>query len=139
MSKPQDRLYVGKGDRKIVEKIENNDYFNFKDKSRKEQFMFAMAYGVKSDIKNVEIKNKDEWFFSKDLQPEDKALMYSCAIYKNDNISVLKDINNVYEIAQNYAHIGFKVLSGLIERESFGAVEKKFEKEVKDAYEEFVK
>lgn len=136
MASVQDRLYIDKSDRKIVETFEERSYFNFKNKTQKDKFIFAMCYGYNSGIKKMEIKKKEEFFFTKNLNSKDQTILYSIALEHTGDVNVLNDINKVYEIAQMYAHIGFKILSDLEESTSIGgSLESKFEIELKETYE----
>ena len=95
-----------------------------------------MCYGYNSGIKKMEIKKKEEFFFTKNLNSKDQTILYSIALEHTGDVNVLNDINKVYEIAQMYAHIGFKILSDLEESTSIGgSLESKFEIELKETYE----
>lgn len=141
MATIQDRIYIDIRDWDVIEKIERENYFNFSDKNkqRKDQFMFAMAIGVNSglNIDSINIENKKEIFLTKYLTEIDMAIFYAVAIRSsNGNLNIINDLNEVYKIVQKYAHIGFKILSDKIESISYGSLEKIFEVEMAELYEE---
>lgn len=130
----QDRLYLDSNDRNLIEKIVKENYFNFKEKTRKEQFLFAMVIGFNSGLDGQTIEKRDEWFFTKYLDNTDMAMLNACAYYKTNRIDIIKDIDSVYKIAEEYAHLGVKILYDRINSEPFGALEKKFEIEFNEFF-----
>lgn len=128
-----DRVYIDKEDRSLYEKIENENIF--KEKTRKEQFLFAMAIGFENDIKQP-LSNKESsgLFLLKDLGPEDKALINAVALHESNSIEVLADKGKVFKIAEEYAHAGIKLLVDKIESTQFGSFHKQLEKELHEIY-----
>jgi urease accessory protein UreE len=132
--KVQDRLYIDEADRKVIVKLEDENYFNFRNKTKKEQFMFAMAIGSRNN--HFEIKKRDAVFHTKDIRTDDLALMKACAINKRKSTEILNDIGEIYKIAEECAHSGFRTLSDMLENSSFGSFEKKLEVEINDLFNE---
>ncbi len=123
----KDRLEIAKGQREyLYDKIEI-----FKGKSRKEQFLFAMAYGFKNNEKKV-LKTKEGFVLIKDLRQEDEALINALAVYDTDSLDILTDKDKVYEIAGQYANAGILMLSDKIDSIQFGSFDNIFEKELRD-------
>lgn len=104
MTKKPDRLNIDKKDREIYDNIKW-----FSKKENKEKFLFAMAYGFINNIKHP-LKSKEGYILDKYLRPEDEALIYSLVVKHTGSADVLLDLNKVYEIAEEYAHAGLKLL-----------------------------
>jgi hypothetical protein len=132
MVKDIDRLSIGKeaNDRAIYNKLENDI---FEGKSRKEQFLFAMALGFKNDVRRS-LKGKDGFFLAKDLGPIEESLINTIAIGATDSVDILANRSAVYEIAEEYAHGGIRILCGKVESTQFGSFYKQFEKELVEIY-----
>jgi hypothetical protein len=128
-----DRLYVGRGDKEIYDRLERE--WILRGKTRKEQFLLAMAYGFKSGLRRP-LDHREEFFLRKDLRIEDEALLYAVAIQAEGKLDVLCDKEKVFRIAQEYAHAGIRLLDGEVASTSFGTFEKKFEKGLFDVFEE---
>jgi hypothetical protein len=133
MSKGPDRFYVDLNDRKLYEKIENEQVFS--DKTRKEQFMFAMATGFRNGVKRP-IETREGFFLAKDLRSEDEALMYALALFDHDSPEVLLDRKEVFQIAEQYAHAGIRLLADKVESVEFGSFDKIYERELKTLLDE---
>ncbi len=134
MKKGPDRLNVDPKDRReLYKKIEEEKIF--KDKTRKEQFLFAMAIGFKSNIR-IPLKAKDGFFLVKDLRAEDEALINSLALFTNNSVEVLADKEKVFKIAEEYAHAGIRLLVDKIESTEFGSFWKHFERELCEIFDE---
>ena len=128
MDKIQDRIYIDKKDRKLYDEIEF-----FKGRSRKEQFLLAMAYGFKNNI-NKKIDKQEGFFLTKDMRPEDEALIYSVALKHYGKIEVLASKNKIYQIAEEYARVGIKLLHDEVVSSEFGSFDIKLEKELNKIY-----
>ena len=131
MRRITDRLYIGKDDRELYDRLV--DEWILHDKTRKEQFLLAMALGFKNSVRR-KLAQRDEFFFRKDLRAEDEALLDAVAIQAEDTLDVLSDKEKVYSIAQEYAHAGIRLLADEIQGTSFGSFEKKFEKELFETF-----
>lgn len=130
MNKTPDRIHVEKGEREnLYDKIDL-----FKGKSRKEQFLYAMAIGFKNKV-NRPLETKEGFFLIKDMRPEDEALINAVAITTNSP-EVLSDREEVFKIAEEYAHAGIKILYEKIKSTQFGSFDKQLEKELLELYEE---
>lgn len=136
MASIQDRLYVGRGDTELYDNLKRE--WILQGKTRKEQFLLAMAYGFKNGLRRP-LEHKEEFFLRKDLKTEDEALFYTLAIQSEGKLEVICDKERVFTIAQEYAHAGIRLLDGEIAGTSFGSFEKKFEKSLFEAFEEMMK
>jgi len=127
-----DRLYVGKGDKDLYDKMVQESIL--KNTTRKEQFLLAMAYGIRSNVRR-KIEQREEFFLRKDLLLEDEAMLDAIAIRADNALDVLSSKVQIFSIAQEYAHAGIRLLAAEIEGTSYGSFEKKFEKELFETYE----
>jgi hypothetical protein len=93
-----DRLYMGEDDRALYEKLETENMF--KGRTRKEQFLFAMAFGFKNKVKRP-LKRKEGLFLAKDLHPDDEALINAVAIYDTNFLNVLADKGAAFKSRRN--------------------------------------
>ena len=133
MATKREKIFIDREDRPLYDKIEKDNMF--KGKSNKEKFMFAMSIGVKNEVK-LPLDNKDSggYFWLKDVRREDEALMNAVAMLEEKSASVLSDKDNVYKIAEEYAHVGIKILADKIESIQYGNFYKQFEGELHELY-----
>lgn len=126
MSQTPDRLYIHKEDRKLYEMLDEEDLLK---RTRKEQFMFVMAFGYNNKIKR-HLETREGLFLTKDMRLEDEALINAIAINDADSIEILSNKEEVFKIAEEYAHAGIRLLYDKIKSTQFGSFEKQFEKEI---------
>lgn len=131
----KDRMYIGKGDKELFEKVEMDNHFNFKNKNYKDKFMLAMAVGSNSGKEGYKIEKKEELFHLTDLKEEDIALIVACAL-KKAGTEILDNMDKVYEIAENYAHIGIKLLADKVDSCTPDTFEKEYEVSIMSLYKE---
>jgi hypothetical protein len=108
MANSPDRLYIEKADRDLYD----NDIITKEilyGKTRKDQFLFAMAIGFKNKVKRP-LESREGFFLAKDLHTEDEALIDIVAIYDNDSVDLLQKREEVFKIAEEYAHAGIRLL-----------------------------
>lgn len=132
MTNIPDRLFVGKGDIELYNQLQQE--WILRGKSRKQQFMLAMAFGFKNQVSEG-LDQQQEFFRREYLRTEDEALLYAVAIKTKDDLNIIRDIAGVYHIAQEYAHAGIRLLAGEIAGTGFGSFEKKYEKSLSRIYE----
>jgi hypothetical protein len=130
MAKTPDRLYVDKADRALYDSIKEDV---FEGRTRKEQFLLAMAFGFRYGGEGQSLKTKTEFFHAKDLHPEDEALLQAVAL-SHDSVDVLSDEGEVYRIAEEYAHTGIRLLHDEVTSGQHGSFYKRFEKDLFDIY-----
>lgn len=135
-----DRINIDKKDRKLYDdKLDNEELLRFSGRggrrTRKEQFLFALAFGFRNKVKRP-LESKEGFFLIKDLHPEDEALLNAVALYDTGNPEVLSDRKEVFKIAEEYAHAGIKLLVDKIESLEFGSFDKVLEMELKEMLKE---
>jgi len=130
-----DRIFIDKKDRDLFNKLDQEDMLKFKGgrRTRKEQFLFAMAIGFKNDI-CYPLETKEGWFNTRDLQPEDEALINAIAVHKAGSVEILSHRAEVYKIAEEYAHGGIKILCDKIKSTALGTFDKMLEKELHEIH-----
>ncbi len=130
-----DRLYIGGKDRTLYEQLDNEELLRSKGgrRNRKEQFFFAMAIGFKNGLKRP-LETRNDLFLSKDLQPDDEALLNAVAVYDTGSVSVLSNKGEVYKIAEEYAHGGIKLLCDKMDSTPYGSFDKQLEKQLRELY-----
>jgi len=131
MSELPDRLNIDKKDRELYKILDVEEIVKFKDsggtRTRREQFIFAMAYGFYNGVKKA-LDANEGFVLEKDLHKEDYALLDAIAICNTDSVEVLADRKAVFKIAEEYAHAGIKLLSDKIKGSQIGLYEKELEK-----------
>jgi len=132
MASVPDRLNIDPKDRELYEKI-SEEVPLLQDKSRKEQFLFALAVGF-SNRTRMPLKSRDGFFLSKDLKIEDEALINAVALHDADDVDILSDRGSIYRIVEEYAHAGIKLLGDKVASVEFGTFWKQFEKDMHEAY-----
>ncbi len=107
-------------------------------KLRKDEFLFAMAIGFKNKVKPSLKMPKDGFFLTKDLKPEDEALINAMAVWESNSVDVLSNKEEVFKIAEEYAHGGVRILHDSIGSTQFGSFSKQFEKMLHEIHEELM-
>lgn len=133
MERIPDRLSVDKKtDRDLYNEIEQEVFLEM---PRKDQFLFAMAFGFKYQTRR-ELGTKEGFFLAKDMGPRDEALMNALAVVETGSVAVLADRARVYQIAEEYAHAGVKLLHSQVTSEQHGSFYKRFERDIFDMLED---
>jgi len=130
----RDRVFIDLKDKDIYDRFVKLGFFE--GKTRKEQFLFCMALGFRNNAKKP-LSKREGFFLLKDLNPKDEALIYSVAIQSNGSADILSDIDKVYQIAEEYACGGIKILSSKITQ--FGTFTKQLERDIYDVYRRSIK
>lgn len=135
----QDRFYVDKNKIEFIRGInKNNEYLKFD--NQKELFIYAMALGANCPTNFT--GNREALFHEKDMNYEDKAIIYSVVLSELDKIEELTDKERVYNIVQNMANTGFSFIKEELENNSFEnltmklliKLDEKFEKIKQEGY-----
>ena len=128
MVRVPDRLDIDKTDRTLYDNdIIQNEIFE--GKTRKEQFLFAMSIGFRNGVRSP-LNVGDGFFLSKDMRSEDEALIDSLALFISESEDTLSDREEVFKIAEEYAHAGIKILFDDITSMQPGSYNKKLEVEL---------
>jgi len=133
MTKIPDRINIDKSDREIYNSLDQEEILKFKGgrRTRREQFIFSLAVGFNNKAKSEsEIENKEGWFNARELQPEDYAILNAVALFHTGTIDILSKKDLVFKIAEEYAHLGVRLLSNKIRNTPYGSFEKILEKEL---------
>lgn len=128
MGNAPDRLYIDKKDRELYKELEDKEDM-FKGMKNKDLFLMAMMIGFEHQS-NEELKTRDGFFLEKDLNQNDHALLNAIAMHENNGVEVLKDMGEVYRIAEEYAHYGIRIIHDWISSSPYGTFPKKFESEI---------
>jgi hypothetical protein len=127
MAKIPDRLNIDKKtDRELYDKIKEEVFLEM---PRKDQFLFAMAFGFMYGTKR-ELGTKDGFFLAKDMGPRDEALINALAVAETGSVAVLSNRARVYQIAEEYAHAGIRLLHDEVTSEEHGSFYKRFERDI---------
>lgn len=130
-----DRIHIDKKDRELYEVLKSEEIF--KDRENKDLFVISMAYGFKNRIKEG-IEKKEGFVRVEYLSGWDLALINAVAMYDTNSVEVISNKEEVFKIAEEYAHAGVKLLFDKINSVQFGTFDKQFEKELHETYEELV-
>lgn len=133
MSTVPDRINIDKGDRSLYQKVVDENILQFKEKDRKDQFLFAMAIGFANRVRRP-LATKEGFFRTEYLRPEDEALICATALHEG-NIEILADKEKVFQVAEEYAHAGIKLLVDELEGPGFANFSKRLERELYETYE----
>ena len=109
--KAPDRILIGEGDREIYERLKKTSFFEGKD--NKDIFLMALAWGFHNG-KSSPITNKETFFLLTTLEEHEKSIINAIAVYVKDDVEVLLNKKEVYDIAQEYGICGCKVADKMI-------------------------
>lgn len=128
-----------KVDRISIERGQRENYYDkiefLKNKTRKEQFFFAAAFGFKNGSRRP-LKNREGFFLIKDMAPHDKVLIKAIAIMDAKSEEILSNKVNTFKIAEEYANAGIKLLYEKYKSIQLGSFDKQFERDLFEMYEE---
>jgi len=127
-----DRYYIDDKDRELYKKMEKEGIFS--GRNNKEQFMFTLALGFKNKLK-LKISTRFGFFYPKDLKPEDEALI-NAVVLMEKSVDALSDDKVKFQIAEEYARGGLKILVDKIASQEFGSFWKHYELELNEALSE---
>jgi hypothetical protein len=136
MSPVPDRINIDKGDRSLYQKVVDENILQFKEKERKDQFMFAMAIGFSRKVMRP-LATKEGFFRTEYLRPEDEALICATALHEG-NIEILADKERIFQVAEEYAHAGIKLLVDELESPGFANFSKRLEGELYETCEKLL-
>jgi len=128
MPRLPDRLDVDKADRELYDHDTISKEI-LPGRTRKEQFLFAMAVGFRNQVKRP-LDAREGFFLAKDMRPEDEALIDTVAIHDTGSVDVLFDRVAVFRIAEEYAHAGIRLLYDDVTSGQPGSFFKKLELEL---------
>jgi hypothetical protein len=133
MAKIPDRLSIDKADRELYNKIKQEVFL---ETPRKDQFLFAMAFGFRHKIRR-ELGTKEGFFLAKDVGPQDEAMIDAIAVAETGSVAVLSNRARVYQIAEEYAHAGIRLLHDQA-TSGPGSFYKRFERDIFEMLESYI-
>lgn len=129
-----DRLFVDKKDFDDFNRLKEKDT-PFAGVHNHEIFIAAMVTGYREGCK-IELKNRKEFFFEKDLTKEESALISAVAVAVTGGLNVLLNKQKIYSIAEQYATGGIPLLKAKVMSGEYGSYAKKLESDLLRAYEQ---
>lgn len=126
MARIPDRLSIDRSDRELYDHATISSEV-FAGRTRKEQFLFAMAIGFKNKVRRC-LDSREGFFLAKDMGPEDEALIDAVAIYATGSADVLANREEVFRIAEEYARGGIRLLYDSVSSSQPGWFYKQLEK-----------
>lgn len=129
------RIKIEKKSRKIYDDIKSFDFFESLENNN-DLFILAMALGFYEGEKE-KLKGPDQYFFTHTFSNEQKSMIKSLAVFEKDDLDILLDKKEVYNIAEEYANGGIKILENMIlSTEHKSSFMKRFESMVFEELEE---
>lgn len=126
MARKPDRLSIDEKDKQLYDAIEEDVLLG---QQNKDQFLFAMAYGFWHEA-GRKIERKEGFVRAEYLTPEDEALIDAVAVAETASAAVLSNRERVYEIAEQYAHGGIRLVHAQVQSTQHGSLYKVFERDV---------
>jgi len=127
-----DRLFVDKKDFDDFNRLKEKDT-PFAGAPHHEIFIAAMVTGYREGCR-IELKNRKELFFEKDLTKEETALIKAIAVAEEGGLNVLLDKQQMYLIAEQYATGGISLLKAKVLSGEYGSYAKKLESDLLKAH-----
>lgn len=131
MANDPDRMYIAKEDKELYNKLGEESIG--KGKTNKDLFLLAMATGCRNDVLRS-FEARQEYVRAEYLNDRDLALLNAAAVGKTGSVEVVCNRSEVFAIAEEYAHAGIRILADVIDSSPHEGFEKRFEKELHDAY-----
>jgi dnd system-associated protein 4 len=123
-------LNIKKTDFLLYQEIINSSAL--KGRSNKEVFFLAAVLGYKKG-RRISIKGgKKSYVRTEFLNKEDKTLMNALAIKETGNPDIINDQKEVFNIVEEYAHVGLNILKEMVFEKQTGSFLKKFESYLRD-------
>jgi len=129
--KPPDRLFIDVKDRELYEELNNDVFICTELKEAKTKFFYAMAIGFKNKIRQP-LDSKDGYVRAEYLHPKDEALMNAVAIYATDDVNIITNRDKVFNIVEEYAHAGIRLLYDAVNSGQPGSYYKKLEMDLRE-------
>jgi hypothetical protein len=127
--------------------VEKNELKNFKllqeerdsplyKKDNKDVFMMALMMGLKNGAR-LPLKNREGFIREDYLSNDEKSIIKAIAVNAEDNLSVLLNIERIYQIAEEYAAGGIKYLVDSVFKKQHGSYATRLETELIDICEKY--
>ena len=137
MGKVPDRLFVKKedhGDFKLLQEAKDSAFYK---RGNKEVFIMAMIMGLKQGSR-ISFQTKQEFVREEYLNDDERILIRAIAVAEEKTLSVLLDMTKVYQIAEEYAAGGIKILKEAVFTQRHGSYIKRLESELIEDFERYV-
>ena len=129
--KQPDRLYIDVKDRVLYEELNKDVFISAELKETKSKFFYAMSIGFKNKIRQP-LDAKDGYVRAEYLHPKDEAIMNAVAIYATDDVNIITNREKVFNIVEEYAHAGIRLLHNAINSGQPGSYYKKLEMDLRE-------
>ena len=131
--KEPDRLYIERDDRATCYDVLSRERI-LKDRKNRELFMMAMMIGL-SKGSRLPLKKREGFFLAKELDDQQQYIIKAVAVQeKEGELGILKDMREVYKIAEEYANGGIHILKDTVVGEESGTAATKLESILFSAY-----
>lgn len=125
-----DRVFIEKEDKEKYNKIQENSFFQGHTNSQ--LFLFTLCFGLQNGAERLPLKNKLGYFRLDSMKEEEEVLFKVLAVFETQSVEVLDDPKNIYNIAEEYANFGIKILFEELESTQFGTFHKVIEIKLND-------
>jgi len=125
-----DRLSIERKDRQNYDKIRDEDFFTQNNRN-KDLFLFAVAVGVYYN-ESKELDTKEGYILEDRLSQEDHALLKAVALYHTEEIEVLKNQQQIFKIAEEYANAGLQLIIDKLESAQYGDFNRRMEADLNE-------
>ena len=132
MSNKRDRVYIAREDKPLYERLHKEAMG--KGKGNKELFLLAVATGSRCGVPRP-FEKREEYVRAEYFNERDLALLSALAVqHEKGNIDIVSNRDEVFAIAEQYAHAGIRLLAEMIDSSSHEGFEKRFEKDLHEAF-----
>ena len=122
-------INIDKKDREKYTNLKQDNFF--KDFENKDLFFVCVAYG-KIYNKKEQIKPVEGFFRASFLNEEDIALIEIINFSERVPEDVVKSFDEYFNIIEQYAHAGLKILTDVLSSKQFGTTDTEIEKTVNE-------
>ena len=129
MRKKPDRLCVEKDEFKNFKLLREEKDSPLYKKENKDVFIMAMMMGLKNGVR-LPLKNKEGLIREEYLNDDEKSIIKAIAVNTEANLSVLLDLEKVYQIAEEYASGGIRYLVDSVFKKQHGSFTTRLESEL---------
>jgi hypothetical protein len=136
MRKKPDRLFVEKNELKNFKLLQEEKDSPLYKKENKDVFMMALMMGLKNGAR-LPLRNKEGFIREDYLSNDEKSIIKAIAVNAEENLSVLLNLEKIYQIAEEYAAGGIKYLVDSVFKKQHGSYATRLETELIDICEKY--
>lgn len=118
-----DRVYISGSDRPIYDTLKKYSDSPLKGRKNKEIFMMAMIIGFYKTGVRTELKNPVDYDHVENLGPDRRTIIKAIAVAE-EGMNVLDDEEKIYNIANEYAATGIKILESMVNNHEYDFIKK---------------